>query len=44
MSLSAEIDTVTSQAEPLAEANSDENTRLRDAFAQAARVSAALGG
>jgi len=32
------------QAEILAEANSDENTRLRDAFAQAARVSAALGG
>ena len=32
------------EAELLAEANSDENTRLRDAFAQAARVSAALGG
>lgn len=44
MSLPAEIDTVTSQTELLAEANSDENTRLRDAFAQAARVSSALGG
>ena len=32
------------QAELLVEANSDESTRLRDAFAQAARVSAALGG
>jgi hypothetical protein len=32
------------EAELLAEANSDENTRLRDAFAQAARVSSALGG
>ena len=30
--------------EILAEANSHENTQLRDAFAQAARVSAALGG
>jgi hypothetical protein len=33
-----------SRAEPLAEASSDENTRLRDLLAQAARVSAALGG
>lgn len=32
------------EAEIIAEANSDESTRLRDAFAQAARVSAALGG
>jgi hypothetical protein len=44
MSLPAEIDTETSEAGLLAEANSDENTRLRDAFAQAARVSSALGG
>jgi hypothetical protein len=33
-----------SEAELLAEANSDENTRLRDAFVQSAPVSAALGG
>ena len=32
------------QAELLAEANSDESTRLRDALGQAARVSAAFGG
>jgi len=32
------------QAELLAEANSDESTRLRDALSQAARVSAAFGG
>jgi hypothetical protein len=35
---------VTSEAEILAEANSDESTRLRDAFAQTACGSAALGG
>jgi hypothetical protein len=39
-----EVGAVTSEAELLAEAGSDENTRLRNAFAQAARVSAALGG
>jgi len=33
----AEIDIVTSEAELLAKANSDEYTRLRDAFAQAAQ-------
>jgi hypothetical protein len=32
------------RAELLAEANGDENTRLRDAFAQAARVSARSDG
>lgn len=44
MSHPAETDTVTYLAELLAEANSNETTRLRKAFAQAARVSAALGG
>jgi hypothetical protein len=38
-----EIDTVAYEAELLAEANSGESTRPRDAFAQSASVSAALG-